>query len=372
MASLRTRTVEMSGGYTVFSIHQDRTCGRKLHPTRNLWTMNGSTQRISIFLLLAVLAALPGSYGCGDAGDGSGQDPLKVGILQFGPDPTIDRARQGVVEALAEAGYTDGGTVEIEFRQGNGDYAATQEIARHFAAEPKDLIITLTTPGLQAAITATTTVPVVFTAVYDPYRAGAAVTADDHLPNVCGVASFPPVAETLQLAGELVPGLALIGTIRHPSEVCAASSLRVGRQVCGEMGIELSEVLVDSPAEVGPAAELLADQGVGLFYITGDNTVLLNFEALVEVARRRRIPLLINDNDLCPRGAAVSMGFNFHRSGLAGGRMAARVLSGEDPATIPIEDVVVQELWVNPAEARRQGLELPEAVVSRAHRVVAE
>lgn len=334
--------------------------------------MNKSAQRIFCFLLLAGLAVLPGFFGCREAGDTGGQGRLKVGILQFGPDPTIDQARQGVVDALAEAGYAHGGAVDIEFRQGDGDYAATQEIARQFAEEPKDLIITLTTPGLQAAITATTTVPVVFTAVYDPYRAGAATTADDHLPNVCGVASFPPVAETLQLAGELVPGLALIGTIRHPAEVCAASSLRVGRQVCREMGIELSEILVDGPAEVGPAAEMLADQGIGLFYITGDNTVLLNFEALVEVARRRRIPLLINDNDLCPRGAAVSMGFNFHRSGLAGGRMAARVLGGEDPAAIPIEEVVVQELWVNPAEARRQGLVLPAAVRDRANRVVGE
>jgi putative ABC transport system substrate-binding protein len=163
-----------------------------------------------------------------------------------------------------------------------------------------------------------------------------------------------------------------IGTIRHPAEVCSASSLKVGREVCRSMGIDLVEILVDSPAEVGAAAERLADQGVELFYITGDNTVLLGFESLVEVARRRHVPLLINDNDLCPRGAAASMGFNFYRSGLAGGRLAARVLAGEDPAAIPIENVVVQERWVNPVEARRQGLELPAAVKARAHRTVGE
>ncbi len=331
--------------------------------------MDISSSRIICLLLLTGLAVLTGLSGCGDSG---GRAPLRVGILQFGPDPTIDSARQGVVDALAEAGYVHGGLVDLEIRQGDGDYAATQEIARRFADEPKDLIIALTTPGLQAAITTGATVPVVFAAVYDPYRAGAAKSAEDHLPTVCGVASFPPVAETLALARQLVPDLTRIGTIRHPAEVCSASSLKVGRQVCQAMGIELAEILVDSPAEVGPAAELLADQGVGLFYITGDNTVLVNFEALVEVARRRQIPLLINDNDLCPRGAAVSMGFNFYRSGLAGGRMAARVLAGEDPASIPIEEVVVQELWVNPAEARRQGLEIPGAVVAQAHRVVGE
>jgi ABC-type uncharacterized transport system substrate-binding protein len=325
-----------------------------------------SSMRTFCFLLLAGIVVLSG---CGESG---GRAPLRVGILQFGPDPTIDRARQGVVDALAEAGYVHGGLMDLEIRQGDGDYAATQEIARRFADEPKDLIIALTTPGLQAAILTGTAVPVVFAAVYDPYRAGAARTAVDHLPTVCGVASFPPVAETLALARELVPGLARIGTIRHPAEVCAASSLKVGRQVCQAMDVELVEILVDSPAEVGEAAEMLAAQGVDLFYITGDNTVLLNFAALVDVARRRQIPLLIHDNDLCPRGAAVSMGFNFYRSGLAGGRMAARVLAGEDPASIPIEDVVVQELWVNPAEARLQGLEIPAAVKARAHRVVGD
>lgn len=331
--------------------------------------MPNSSRCIFYLLLLTGLAVLTGLSGCRESGDAA---PLRVGILQFGPDPTIDQARQGVVDALAEAGYVHGQLVDLEFRHGDGDYAATQEIARRFAAEPKDLIIALTTPGLQAAITTGTTVPVVFTAVYDPYRAGAAVTAENHLATVCGVSSFPPVAETLSLARELVPDVARIGTIRHPAEVCAASSLRMGRQVCAAMGIELAEILVDSPAEVGPAAELLAEQGIDLLYITGDNTVLLNFEALVEVARNRQIPLIINDNDLCPRGAAASMGFNFYRSGLAGGRMAARVLGGADPATIPIEAVVVQELWVNPSEARRQGLELPEAVVARAHRVVGQ
>jgi len=322
-------------------------------------------------LLLTLLALAAGvamslAAGCG----GGGGAPLEVGILQFGPDPTIDRARQGVVDALAEAGYVHGQLVDLEFGQGSGNYAETRAIARRFAEEPKDLIIALTTPGLQAAISTRTSVPIVFAAVYDPYRAGAATTAVDHLPTVCGVASFPPVAETLKLARELVPGLSRVGTIRHPSEVCSASSLNVAREVSAAMGIELVEATVDRPAEVGAAAERLAAEGIDLFYITGDNTVLLNFEAVVATARRRRVPLVINDNDLCPRGAAASMGFNFYRSGLAGGRLAARVLGGEDPSGIPIETVVVQELWVNPVEARRQGLEIPPGLLARADRVV--
>ena len=104
------------------------------------------------------------------------------------------------------------------------------------------------------------------------------------------------------------------------------------------------------------AAQVLTARDIQAFWITGDNTVLQAFEGVVKVADDHRLPLIINDPEFTDRGALACAGLGFYQSGHAAAALAARVLLGEDPRHIPIEEVAVKKLVLNDKVARKLGL----------------
>src|SRR5207245_2514720 len=154
-----------------------------------------------------------------------------------------------------------------------------------------DLIIPMTTPCLTAACATVKDTPVVFTYVYDPIAAGAGASFTDHNPNVTGVGSFPPVEETVQMIQRLVPGVRIVGTIYNSSEANSRKVVSVARDVFTKHGIQLEEVSVVSSGEVFQAAQALAARGIQAFWITGDNTALQAFDAIVKVANDGHLPI---------------------------------------------------------------------------------
>jgi len=113
---------------------------------------------VSILCLL-ILAA---------CGGGTGSKVPVIGFLQIASNTTLDSARQGYVQALADAGFVDGETVRIIFKDAQGDMSTAQLIARDFVNRRVDLIGTASTPALQAALNATSEIPIVFSAVANP------------------------------------------------------------------------------------------------------------------------------------------------------------------------------------------------------------
>jgi len=322
----------------------------------------------SLSVLLAMLLIVV-VLGCGEKSGGKMQT---IGLFQFGPDPTIDRAREGFLKGLADEGFKDGVNVKIDYKDAQGDFLTIQTIVQGFVSKKVDLIVPLTTPCLQAAVGKVKKIPVVFTAIYDPYIAGAAKSAEEHPPNITGVASSPPVNETIELAQKLFPNVKRMGVTWSTSELCAESALKIARKVCGEEGIELAEVTVASSNEVLQAAQALAQKGIDVFYAVGDNTVLTSFDAIVKVSKEQRIPIIMNDPEFVERGALAALGFDFYESGYAGGKLAARVLRGESPANIPIQSVVVSRLIVNLENAKQMGVDIPKEIIERADEVIGE
>src|SRR5437899_7060057 len=94
-------------------------------------------------------------------------------------------------------------------------------------------------------------------------------------------------------------------------------------------------------------------------WVTGDNTALQGFDAIAKAAKDPKLPLIINDQEFTHRGAAVSVGLGWYEAGHAASKLAARVLSGESPAKIPIEEVAIKKVVVNDAVMQRLGLRLP-------------
>jgi putative ABC transport system permease protein len=209
-------------------------------------------------------------------------------------------------------------------------------------------------------------IPHVFGAVTDPYRMGVAKNSHDHLPNVTGVATFQPVATTIKVMRELFPDAKRIGIVWNPSEACSEACTYKARDAAKNYNFELIESTVTSTGEVLDAVQTVITKKADLFLTSGDNTVIIALPSIAELLKRHRIPYFTNTPMDIELGALVSIGADYIEVGKATAQIAERVIKGEDPKNIPINDYVPEKMYVNQALAREYGINLPVAFLKRA------
>jgi putative tryptophan/tyrosine transport system substrate-binding protein len=312
---------------------------------------------------LAALAA------AGLAGPALAAGTVTVAVTAIVEHPALDAARDGIKEALAEAGYVDGQNLKFVYESAQGNPATAAQIARKLVGEAPAVIVPISTPSAQAVVGATKDIPVVFTAVTDPV--GAKLVRDLKHPggNVTGMSDLSPIAKHLDLVKEILPAARTLGVIYNPGEANSLTLVDLLRKEAPARGLKILEAPAPKSADVLPAAQSLVGN-VDAIYVPTDNTVVTALEAVVQVGRQNRLPVIAGDTDSVPRGAIAALGFNYGDVGRQTGRIVARVLKGERPGEIPVEGVEITELFVNPAAAKAMGVTLPEALVARAKTVV--
>jgi len=297
---------------------------------------------------------------------------FKVGLVYFAPDPGADICMQGLFDGLRDLGFIEGKNLEVRRAHAQGEIANIPSLFQNFDSQGLDLIIPMTTPCLTGACGMVKNTPVVFTYVYDPIAAGAGTSFTNHLPNVTGVGSFPPVDDTVVMIQKLVPGVTTVGTIYNSSEANSRKVVEVARAAFTQHGLRLEEVSVTNTSEAFQAAQALVARHIQAFWITGDNTALQAFDAIVKVANDAHLPIINNDPEFVARGALACVGIGFYNSGYAAAQKAAQVLLGTSPADVPIENIAVKTLSLNLPVARRLGVTFPEEVMSAADEIVDE
>jgi ABC-type uncharacterized transport system substrate-binding protein len=309
-------------------------------------------KRLSLGLLL--IAAAAGILLYSDSGQrvrDSGDLP-QIAILQFASRPLLDDNVQGVIDGLAGAGFVDGKTISIRRFNAQNDMPTMNAIAREMADGRYKLIMTSSTPCLQAVANANKSGKSihVFGAVTDPFGAGVGISREDpldHPKHLVGIGTFQPVERTFELARELFPGLKRVGVVWNPAEACSEACVLKARDKCQELDVELLEATVDQSSGVREAAESLVARGAQALWIGGDNTVEMAIDSLVEAAHGGKIPVFNNSPGIVDHGLLFGLGANYYDVGLLSGELAAEILKGADPAKIPVEDVVPERLAFN-------------------------
>lgn len=312
------------------------------------------------------LAGCSRSPSGGNTSGGGGNGNFKIGLVYFAPEEGADNCMKGLFEGLKERGIERGRNLDVLSAHANGEIANIPLLVQNYDNQRLDLIITLTTPCLTAACSMAKKTPVVFTYVFDPIAAGAGKSATDHLPNIAGVGSFPPVADTVDLIQKLVPHIKAVGTVYNSSEANSVKAISVARGIFQQKGIKLEEATATNTSEVFQAAQVVSFRNVQALWVTGDNTALQGFDGIVKASRDAKIPLIINDPEFTQRGAVASVGLGWYEAGHAGGLLAARVLHGESPRNIPFEEVAIKKIVLNQDAVKRLGLVFPPEVVKEA------
>ena len=256
--------------------------------------------------------------GCrGRSTRGSGRS--RVGLLYFAPEAGAELCMKGLFDGLAQAGFSKDSNLDIISSHAQGEISNIPMLVQNFMTQGVDLIMTLTTPCLTAACTVARNTHIAFTYCYDPVAAGAGRSFSDHLPNVTGVGSFPPVEATVDLIQKLVPNVKAVGTVYSSSEANSVKVINVAREIFQKRGIALQEVTAMNTNEVFQAAQVACHRNVQAMWVTGDNTALQSFDAIVKTTSDAKLPLFINDPEFTSRGALACVGLGWYPAGKAGG-----------------------------------------------------
>jgi len=281
---------------------------------------------------------------------GSPGDSLpRIAIFQFASRPVLDDCVAGAIEGLRAKGLEADRDVRIQFYNAENDLATANGMARAIIEAGNGLVITFSTPCLQVMANVNKEGKIIhlFGAVTDPFAAGVGVTRSGHPAHIAGLGTFQPVRETFQLAKKLNPALRTVGVVWNPGDAASEACLLLARDECAKLGITLREAQVEASSGVAEAAASLTARGVQALWVGGDNTVELAVESLVKAARQAGIPLFCNAPTHLKAGAFVALGADYREVGRLTGEMAARVIQGLKPGSIPVENIVPRQLAVN-------------------------
>ncbi len=296
-------------------------------------------------------------------------EDVTVAVTAIVEHPALDAARDGVKEALEEAGYKEGENLKFIYESAQGNPATAAQIARQFVGESPSVIVPISTPSAQAVVSATKDIPVVFTAVSDPLGAQLVKDMDKPGGNVTGLSDLSPVAEHLALIKEILPEAKTIGYLYNSGEANSVSLLAVLKEEADKAGLKVVESAATKSAEVQGAARALVGRADAI-YVPTDNTIISALEGAVAVAEEAKLPLFTADTDSVARGAIAALGFNYKDVGRQTGEVVVRILKGEKPGDIAVKVAAGTDLVINKAAAAKMGVTLPEAVVGRATRVI--
>jgi ABC-type uncharacterized transport system substrate-binding protein len=289
----------------------------------------------------------------------------RVAMVYFAPNDISEAALRGVQDKLRERGFVSGRNVEYRITHAQGDMALIPTLMQNLDQSDADLIVSLTTPCLTSAATTIRNKPVVFTEVYDPLAAGAGTSATEHLPHITGVGSFPPLNDMIDAMQAVTPKLKRIGIVYNSSEANSRKAVSVARELVQKRGLQLEEATVGSTSEVYQAAQALLLKEIDVLWEIGDNTVNQGLEAMIKAGMEAGVPVVNCDAESASRGALVGVGISFYESGVAAGDLAARVLLGEDPGTIPFVELAVVQRGVNLETAKKLKRTIPEEFLGK-------
>ncbi|MFZ2951003.1 MAG: ABC transporter substrate-binding protein [Desulfuromonadaceae bacterium] len=298
------------------------------------------------------------------------EPPKKVliGVSKIVSHPALDAVVKGLQDELAAAKIN----AEYDLQNANGDINAAASIATKFQSEKVTLAVGVATPTSQSLVNTLKGIPVVFTAVTDPVKAGLVASLKKGDKNVTGVSDMTPVKQQIELLLK-VKKIKRLGHIYTSSEENAVVLAGIVKQVCKELNIEFVETTVSKSSEVKQAVQAIIRR-VDALYISTDNTVVSAMSAVTDVAMKARVPIMSADPSSAENYPVLAAwGFDYYKMGRATGKLVVEILKGKKPEQIPTRFMTRTsdvDLLINLDVAKKLGLTFPKDIIKSANKVV--
>jgi putative ABC transport system substrate-binding protein len=314
-------------------------------------------------------AAAAVAFAPGGAFPQSAPRVVKIGWLAVGVQPwSLELMRA----TLRRHGFEEGRNLVIHIRATNAGYEGLRELAAELVALEVDVIRTFGDTATRAAVSATSTIPIVMVSGLDPVAAGLVASFTRPGGNLTGIQSFSAdlASKRLELLREILPSLRRVGVIYSSDSPGQVALLQESREAASSIGIELDIRAIRGVPDIEPAIAGIAAAGAGALAPVS-STLLFNNAALVaDLALRHRLPAAFTARTFVETTGLMSYGSNGREQSERASEMMVRILNGARPAEIPIERGSRFELVLNVRTARALGIEFPMSLLARADEVI--
>ncbi|MHA0856093.1 ABC transporter substrate-binding protein [Paenibacillus sp. CMAA1364] len=284
----------------------------------------------------------------------------KVAISQIVEHSSLDATREGFIQALKDAGITEGDNLKIDYNNAQDDQTNNMTIAQKINSSDAELVLAIATPSAQAVVQQVKDKNIVFAAVTDPLDAKIVTNLENPGGRVTGVSDTNPKAiiKLMDFMAANFPKVKTVGMVINEGEPNAIMMSKLAEEALAKHNIKLVKAAITNTSEVKQAAESLIGRA-DAFYIALDNRVVSGAEAIIQVANEKDIPFFSSDRDTVEKGAFATVGFKYFDHGYQVGQMAADILkNNKKPEDMPVGMQEKLDLILNIKAAGEQGIEV--------------
>jgi putative ABC transport system substrate-binding protein len=296
-----------------------------------------------------------------------------VGYLNAGTADAIRSLTAAFLRGLGEFGYVEGKNVELLYRWANAQYDRIPALVLDLVQHRVDVIVATggTAPAL-AAKSATTTIPVVFTAAADPVQLGLVTNMAHPGGNVTGTSLLllALAPKGLELLTEVIGRRGSIGYLFNPTGVGNAANIGEVQSAARSLGVQLIVENVSTPSEIDAAFATLSEKRVSGILVPGDPLFYFQRDQLAALAARYALPMCAGVRQIVEAGGLMSYGANPAEAWHLLGTYVGRILKGEKPGDLPVQQSTKIEFLVNLRSAKALGLTIPSSILNRADELI--
>jgi putative tryptophan/tyrosine transport system substrate-binding protein len=292
-------------------------------------------------------------------------EPTLVAITQIVEHPALDAERDGIIEALKQAGYIEGSNLKVIYENAQGSIPMASQIAHQLISQGPKVIVALSTPSAQSVLGPATKqqIPVVFSAVTDPQQA----KLTDH-PLVTGVSDAVDLKIQIELIKKILPGIKKIGVIYNPGEANSVVTFKALQNLESQYQVAFIEAHANKLADAGTAFQSLLGK-VEALLIPNDNTAVAAMSQLVQLGIKHKLPVFALDQGSIQAGAIAGYVVDRVTQGKKAGEKVIAILQGQSPDQLSIELISQTKLMVNKETAGLMGVTIPEELLNSAIKV---
>ena len=296
----------------------------------------------------------------------------KVTVIEFVQVLDVEESEKGLLQGLTDAKLREGRDYDLKILNAQGDMPTVSSLIDAAVSDGSDLLITMSTPTLQAAIKRAGRTPIVFTYVADAVAAGAAKSDTDHLPNVTGVYFQAAFDQILTIMRQTLPELHTIGSLYVPAETNMVFYKNKLEEAAKKAGITLVTLPVNTSSDVPDASLALCSQKIDAICQIPGNLLAASFPSVVSGANQARVPVFAFQTSQVHGGAVMALARDYFDAGQETAQMAASVIRGESPGKIPLISFSKTKIILNYTAAKKLNLKFPSELVKQAKETIGE
>jgi putative ABC transport system substrate-binding protein len=294
-----------------------------------------------------------------------------IGFLNSASHGLFESRVRAFRQGLSEGGYVEGQNVRIEYRWADGYYEQFPALVAELVRLQVSLIVA-NTLAAEAAKAVTTTIPIVFVTAIDPVESGLVSSLNRPGGNLTGISNLNVQlgAKRLELIRELAPTTSVIALLVNPANLAAQAEIKAIQAAARALAVQIHILYASTDRDFDSAFATLIHQGMSALVIATDPFFTSHSEQLAALTVRHAVPTIYQFREFAVAGGLMSYGGSSSDQYRQMGVYAARILKGEKPADLPVQQSSKVELIINLKTARALGITFPLTLLGRADEVI--